>query len=259
MDEREAEIIWLPDLLPSSWCTILTISVLNGILCASWHLAEQCPHLQPRGDIVELGSEILRVESRDKRKNPDCYDPDFLASLWICPVWACEGSSCTLTTATYERKDLSGLWFPSSKSIPESIMVRECGSRLQMCWLEHKLRAHISVHNRKQRETTGNACGFWDLKACSQWHISSNKATSPVSHHLGINYSKVQEYGGCLIHTKEFNFFVFLFLFFRDRVFLYSPGCPRTDSVDQAGLELRNLPASASWVLGLKACATMPG
>ena len=29
--------------------------------------------------------------------------------------------------------------------------------------------------------------------------------------------------------------------------------------VDQAGLKLRNLPASASQVLGLKACATMPG
>jgi|UPI00001C5BD3 hypothetical protein len=32
-----------------------------------------------------------------------------------------------------------------------------------------------------------------------------------------------------------------------------------TDSVDQAGLKLRNLPASASQVLGLKACATTPG
>jgi hypothetical protein len=29
--------------------------------------------------------------------------------------------------------------------------------------------------------------------------------------------------------------------------------------VDQAGLVLRDLPASASQVLGLKACATMPG
>jgi hypothetical protein len=38
-----------------------------------------------------------------------------------------------------------------------------------------------------------------------------------------------------------------------------SPGCPGTHSVDQAGLELRNPPASASRVLGLKACATMPG
>jgi hypothetical protein len=47
-----------------------------------------------------------------------------------------------------------------------------------------------------------------------------------------------------------------LVLFFRDRVSLYSPGCPGTHSVDQAGLELRNLPASASQVLGLKVCAT---
>jgi hypothetical protein len=54
--------------------------------------------------------------------------------------------------------------------------------------------------------------------------------------------------------------FLFLFLFFfRDRVFLYSPGCPGTHFVDQPGLELRNPSASASRVLGLKACATMPG
>jgi hypothetical protein len=50
--------------------------------------------------------------------------------------------------------------------------------------------------------------------------------------------------------------FLFVCLFFRDRVSLYSPGCPRTHSVDQAGLKLRNPPASASWVLGLKTCAT---
>jgi hypothetical protein len=47
-------------------------------------------------------------------------------------------------------------------------------------------------------------------------------------------------------------------LVFQDRVSLYSPDCPGTPSVDQAGLELRNLPASASRVLGLKACATTP-
>jgi hypothetical protein len=56
-------------------------------------------------------------------------------------------------------------------------------------------------------------------------------------------------------------FFVCLFLFcfvlfFRDRVSLCSPGCPGTHFVDQAGLELRNPPASASQVLGLKACAS---
>jgi hypothetical protein len=43
---------------------------------------------------------------------------------------------------------------------------------------------------------------------------------------------------------------------FRDRVSLCSPGCPGTHFVDQAGLKLRNLPASASQVLVLKGCAT---
>jgi hypothetical protein len=47
-----------------------------------------------------------------------------------------------------------------------------------------------------------------------------------------------------------------LFFVFHDRVSLYSPGCAGTHFVDQAGLELRNLPASASPVLGLKACTT---
>jgi hypothetical protein len=42
----------------------------------------------------------------------------------------------------------------------------------------------------------------------------------------------------------------------QDRVSLCSPGCPGTHSVDQAGLELRNPPASASQVLGLQVCAT---
>jgi hypothetical protein len=43
--------------------------------------------------------------------------------------------------------------------------------------------------------------------------------------------------------------FVYLFVF-GDRVSRCSPGCPGTHFVDQAGLELRNLPASASWALG---------
>jgi hypothetical protein len=52
-----------------------------------------------------------------------------------------------------------------------------------------------------------------------------------------------------------FGFFV-LFCFFETGS-LYSPGCPGTHFVDQAGLKLRNPPASASQVLGLKACATI--
>jgi hypothetical protein len=52
---------------------------------------------------------------------------------------------------------------------------------------------------------------------------------------------------------------IVLIVFFQDRVSLYSFCCPGTHFVDQAGFELRNLLASASRVLGLKVCATMPG
>ena len=52
---------------------------------------------------------------------------------------------------------------------------------------------------------------------------------------------------------KFTNFFVCLFvLFFRDRVSLCSLGCPGTHFVDQAGLKMRNPPASAYQVLRLK-------
>jgi hypothetical protein len=47
--------------------------------------------------------------------------------------------------------------------------------------------------------------------------------------------------------------FALLCFVFRDRVSLCSPGCPGTHSVDQACFKLRNPPASASQVLGLKA------
>jgi hypothetical protein len=53
-------------------------------------------------------------------------------------------------------------------------------------------------------------------------------------------------------------FCLFVVVVFRDRVSLYSPGYPGTHFVDQAGLELRNPPASASRVLRLKVCATTP-
>jgi hypothetical protein len=59
-------------------------------------------------------------------------------------------------------------------------------------------------------------------------------------------------FGNGFLFVCLFCFVLFLFLFFRDRVSLCSPGCPGTHFVDQAGLELRNLPASASQVLGLK-------
>jgi hypothetical protein len=77
----------------------------------------------------------------------------------------------------------------------------------------------------------------------------------PPTYYPHISHSEPNYY------FLEFAFlfcFVF-FLVFRDRVSLCSPGCPGTHSVsvDQAGLELRNLPVSG--VLGLKACSTTPG
>jgi hypothetical protein len=65
---------------------------------------------------------------------------------------------------------------------------------------------------------------------------------TPLCHHMTPKPNQ---------RTHSFFFFFSLFLFFeRDRVSLYSPGCPGTHFVDQAGLELRDLPASASRVLG---------
>ena len=63
--------------------------------------------------------------------------------------------------------------------------------------------------------------------------------------------------GCCLMAC--FPWLSFLFVLFQDRVSLCSPAYSRTHSIDQAGLELRNLPASAFQVLGLKACATTAG
>jgi hypothetical protein len=45
-------------------------------------------------------------------------------------------------------------------------------------------------------------------------------------------------------------------VFSPDRVSLCILGCSGTHSIDQAGLDLRDSPASASPVLGLKACTT---
>ena len=59
-------------------------------------------------------------------------------------------------------------------------------------------------------------------------------------------------------HKRMSVFFVCLFVF-GSRVSLYIPGCPGPPFVDQAGLELRNLPASAFQVMGLNVCATMRG
>jgi hypothetical protein len=62
-----------------------------------------------------------------------------------------------------------------------------------------------------------------------------------------------------MVLAFSFSYLFIYFWVFRDRVSLCSPGCPGTHFVDQAGLKLRNPPASASQVLGLKAYTTTPG
>jgi hypothetical protein len=62
---------------------------------------------------------------------------------------------------------------------------------------------------------------------------------------------------GWLVFLFCFLGFFFFFWFF-ETVSLCSPVYSGTHSVDQAGLELRNPPASASQVLGLKAHAPPP-
>jgi hypothetical protein len=58
-----------------------------------------------------------------------------------------------------------------------------------------------------------------------------------------VSKKKGKELSG-QIDASSFSFFSF-----RDRVSLYSPGCLGTHSVDQAGLEFRNLLASTSQLL----------
>ena len=76
----------------------------------------------------------------------------------------------------------------------------------------------------------------------SRFHIREENTISVL---LNLTYF--------IIMVSSFIFLVFGFLVFGDRVSLCRPGCSGTHFVDQAGLELRNLPASASQVLGLKA------
>jgi hypothetical protein len=74
----------------------------------------------------------------------------------------------------------------------------------------------------------------------------------PQTHSKPVSASLNAEVKG-MHHLPESVFgYFFFFLVFRDRVSLCSPGCPGAHFVDQAGLELRNPPASASRVLGLK-------
>jgi hypothetical protein len=88
---------------------------------------------------------------------------------------------------------------------------------------------HMRMHVRMSVCVRARACALVCSGACGdQMLMSKCLSQSPLT----LTF--------CL-----FGFF-FFFFFSRDRVSLYIPGCPGTHSVDQAGLELRNSPASAS-------------
>jgi hypothetical protein len=87
----------------------------------------------------------------------------------------------------------------------------------------------------------------------------SNVQFALCSQETGRPLSAMTDLFACIVPTALVNWHKKTFFFLlvsQDRVSLCSPGCPGTHSVDRAGLELRNPPASASRVLGLKACAT---
>jgi hypothetical protein len=136
----------------------------------------------------------------------------------------------------------------------------------------------------------------WGIYSVTFWLLESARKTMHLQHHVGfwqflaipkIHFDNFCHYSfpsllfiiGFLLNSKFIQIvlelcsdsifhgvcvtlcccFVLFCFVFRDKVSLYSSGCPGTHFVDQVGLELRNSPASASQVLGLKAWATMPG
>jgi hypothetical protein len=70
-----------------------------------------------------------------------------------------------------------------------------------------------------------------------------------------IVFSRQWPKGTGFYNLLKYNHLFFSFIF-PGRISLCSPDCPRTCSADQAGLELRDMPASVSQVLELKECAT---
>jgi hypothetical protein len=98
-------------------------------------------------------------------------------------------------------------------------------------------------HKRASDSITGGCettCGCWDLNS------------GPLEEQSVLLPAESSHLPPCFLFLNKL-----LVLFFKT-VSLCSPGCPGTHSVDQAGLELRDSPASDSQVLGLKASGPLP-
>ena len=82
-------------------------------------------------------------------------------------------------------------------------------------------------------------------------------STASYSVHLDLLWVSVNHH---LLLKMSFCVAMFGLVWFFLTEFLWtvSPGCPGTHSVDQTDFKLRDLPASFFWVMGSKACDTMP-
>jgi hypothetical protein len=118
-----------------------------------------------------------------------------------------------------------------------------CLGALPACMSVHHL--HPSCLRRSKEDIGSPGTGVID--GCKPAYGFWEMIWEPLRDHLGF------------LTTEPSLRMPWQYFFFPDKVSLYSSGCPGTHSVDQAGLKLRNLPASASRVLGLKACATTHG
>ena len=95
--------------------------------------------------------------------------------------------------------------------------------------------------------------GAWSCNGLAGRHTCGKQPDSavllalpwvPAPYKMGLKYMPVM-----LVLASSFLLFVFW-----DRVSLYGTGYSGTQSVDQAGLQIRYSANSASWVLGLKSC-----
>jgi hypothetical protein len=99
-------------------------------------------------------------------------------------------------------------------------------------------------------------CGCWELGPLQEHHVLRNDVWRSLCQ-TELKKDRAESLcPGSFVCLFVSLFYLFSYFVFRDRVSLYSLGCPGTHFVDQAGLKLRNPPVSASQVLGLKACAT---
>ena len=124
-------------------------------------------------------------------------------------------------------------------------------SRSLACNLPHSIKCWTHCYTVRSFRVFSYSSHHLNLLAIrtTHWHPSSHVKRKKDLHTLWL--PRVLFFLVVLFFVVVVVLFVF---FFQDRVSLYSPGCPGTHFVDQAGL--KNLPASASRVLGLKVCAT---